>query len=159
MGATKELFTQIREDLTKTEEECFNGELSNLDALIKMRKVKDECEIILQRIKDFENDRINEIGYEAEQYGGKYCGYEIKSINGRKIFNFKGIEEIEQKEIEVKNIKKQYEIAFDGILKGVVQTTESEGIKYWVDNNGDLKTIPELTIGKSYLTIKEIKQK
>ena len=159
MGSTKEMFIQIQEELLNVSNKCENGELSNLDALIEMRNAKQEAEKTLEIIKQFETDRINEIAHEAEQYCGKYRGFEIKSVNGRKVYNYKGISEIEEKQKEAKVLEEQYKNAFEGILKGIVQTTEVDGVKYWIDENGELKQIPELQIGKSYLTVKEVKIK
>ena len=159
MGSTKEMFIQIQEELLNVSNKCENGELSNLDALIEMRNTKQEAEKTLEIIKQFETDKINEIAHEAEQYGGTYRGFEIKSVNGRKVYNYKGISEIEEKQKEAKVLEEQYKNAFEGILKGIVQTTEVDGVKYWIDENGELKQIPELQIGKSYLTVKEVKTK
>ena len=154
---TKDYFMQLQEELQQTHELCENGELSNLDALIKMRNAKAQAESILETVKKFEDDRLNEISNEAEKYGGKYCGYEIKAVNGRKGFNFKGIEEIEAKDTEKKQLEEKYKSAFDGFQKGTVQTTEVDGVRYWIDTDGELKPFPELTIGKSYLTVKQSK--
>jgi hypothetical protein len=151
---TKDYFMQLQEELQQTHELCENGELSNLDALIKMRNAKAQAESILETVKKFEDDRLNEIANEAVQYGGKYCGYEIKSVSGRKNYSFKGISEIEQKESEKKQLEEKYRSAFDGFQKGTVQTTEQGGVRYWIDDNGELKPFPELNIGKSYLTVK-----
>lgn len=157
MGKSKEYFLEIQTELVKTHNECVEGELSNLDALIKMRESKDEAEKVLEIVKNFENDRLNEISEESDAYGGKYCGFEIKSVNGRKTYNFKGISEIQEKENEKKQLEEQYRIAFDGVVKGVVQTTEVDGVKYWIDENSELKPLPELQIGKSYISFKKSK--
>ena len=150
-----ELFISIQEDLLLTSEQAKEGELSNLDALIKMRKAKEKAEKVLEIVKIFEDDRFNEITNEAESYKGIYCGFEIKSVNGRKMYNFKGISEIEEKEVEQKQLKEKYQSAFDGFQKGTVQTVVENDVRYWIDDNGELKPFPELTIGKSYLTVKQ----
>jgi|688.fasta_scaffold286752_2 hypothetical protein len=150
-----ELFISIQEDLLITSEQAKEGELSNLDALIKMRKAKEKAEKVLEIVKNFEDDRFNEITNEAESYKGIYCGFEIKSVNGRKMYNFKGISEIEEKEVEQKQLKEKYQSAFDGFQKGTVQTVVENDVRYWIDDNGELKPFPELTIGKSYLTVKQ----
>jgi len=158
MGATKEYFIKVQEELIDLKNQTIEGEISNLDALIKMRKAKDEAEKVLEIVKDFENERINEITQEAQSYGGVYCGYEIKSVNGRQIYNFKGIEQISELEQKKKEIEDKFKNAFIGFQKGVVQTTEVDGIRYWIDEDGELQLFPELTIGKSYITIKEKKR-
>ena len=95
MSKVKEMFISIQDELINTKEEAFNGELSNLDALIKMREAKEKAEQVLEIVKDFENEKINEIEQEASKYpNNTYMGFEIKSIAGRKMFSYKGIEEI-----------------------------------------------------------------
>jgi hypothetical protein len=71
------------------------------------------------------------------------------------MYNFKGISEIEEKEVEQKQLKEKYQSAFDGFQKGTVQTVVENDVRYWIDDNGELKPFPELTIGKSYLTVKQ----
>jgi len=150
----KELFMQVQEELLQINEQAQEGELSNLDALIKMRNAKAEAEKVLEIVKVFEDDNLNKITQEAEAYNGVYCGYEIKSVSGRKSYNFKGIEEIDQKLNEKSQLEEKYKSAFYGFQKGTVQTTVVEDVRYWIDENGELKPFPELTIGKSYLTVK-----
>lgn len=157
MGKSNEMFISIQEELLNTILEVEEGELSNLDGLIKMREAKSEADKILEIVKDFEDKRINEISSDAEQFKGKYLNYEIKHVNGRKSYVFKGIPEIEEATKIVTEKQDKYKSAFDGFQKGTVQTTEENGIIHWIDENGELKPFPELTIGKSYLTVKKTK--
>jgi chemotaxis protein histidine kinase CheA len=152
---SEDYFVEIENELIEISNQCFEGELSNLDALIKMRKAKEKAETILVTVKTFEDERINEISNEAEQYKGSYCGFEIKAVNGRKSFIFKGISEIEEKETEKKQLEEKYKSAFEGFQKGTVQTVVEDEVRYWIDDSGELKPFPELTIGKSYLTVKQ----
>lgn len=145
----------IKQKLKDLHQQTIDGEVSNLDALIEMLKVKVEAELLLEIIKEFESDRINEISTEAESYGGKYCGYEIKAINGRKMYSFKNcpiVTELDQKKKEAEEF---YKNGFEGYQKGVVQAKEVDGVYYWLDIDGDLQPFPELTIGKSFLQIKD----
>ena len=145
----------IKQRLKDLHQQTIDGEVSNLDALIEMRKVKVEAESLLEIIKEFESDRLNEISIEAESYGGKYCGYEIKAINGRKMYSFKNcpiVTELDQKKKEAEEF---YKSGFEGYQKGVVQAKEVDGVYYWLDIDGDLQPFPELTIGKSFLQIKD----
>lgn len=155
MGQTKELFVEIKEQLLNTHHLCNEGELSNLDALIEMRKAKQEAEKVLEIVKIFEDEKLNEISQDAESYKGIYCGYEIKAVNGRKIYSFKGIEPIQEAESKKKELEQKYISAFDGFQKGTVQTTEVDGVRYWIDENSELQPFPEVNFGKSYLTVKE----
>ena len=55
----------IKQRLKDLHQQTIDGEVSNLDALIEMRKVKVEAESLLEIIKEFESDRLNEITIEA----------------------------------------------------------------------------------------------
>lgn len=159
MIRSSELFLQIREELANTQNQVEEGELSNLDALIIMRQAKEQAEKVIEDVKIFEDSRINEIANDAEKYGGKYQGYEIKSVNGRKTYNFKGIPQIEEANKVVATLQDKYKNAFEGAVKGTVQVVEEEGVKMWVDSDGEMHPLPELNTGKSYLTIKQLKRK
>lgn len=151
---TQDYFLQIQEELLHIHEQVTEGELSNLDALIKMRKAKTEAEKILEIVKTFEDERLNEISTEAEKYGNVYQGFEIKAINGRQMFNFKSIPQITDLEQKKKEVEDKFKNAFLGFQKGIVQTTEIDGIRYWIDENGELQLFPEYSIGKSYINVK-----
>ncbi len=155
MGQAKEMFTLIQEELINISNQCENGELSHLDALIEMRKAKKQADQILEIVKSFEDENINEISSEAESYKGLYMGFEIKHVSGRQMYSFKGIEEISEVETKKKDLEEKYKSAFIGFQKGTVQTTIEDDVRYWIDENGELKPFPELNIGKSYLTVKE----
>lgn len=157
MSKIKELFLQIHEECLYTKEQVFNGELSNLEGLIKLREAKKEAEVVMDIVKSFEDERLNEISQEAEQYNGKFRGFEIKSVNGRKSYSFKGIPEIEQVSSMLSSTQEKYKNAFEGFQKGTVQTVEENGVRMWIDSDGQLNPFPELTIGKSYITLKQLK--
>jgi len=157
MSKTKEMFEQIKNELFETKDQVFEGELSNLDGLIKMRKAKKEAENILEIVKDFENERLYEIATEAEANGGKYHGYEIKQVSGRELFSFKNVPQIVELDSNKKTLEDKFKTAFKGVIKGVVQTTVIEDITYWIDENGEVQPLPEMNIGKSFLTVKEPK--
>ena len=157
MSKTNEMFLEIQSELLEIENQVIEGELSNLDGLIKMRKARQEAEKVLEIVKSFEDKRLNEIANEASQYPEGYCGFEVKMVNGKELFNFKNIPQITQLDNDKKALEDKFKTAFKGIVKGVVQTTTVEDVKYWIDENSELQPIPELNIGKSYLLVKEKK--
>ena len=157
MSKANEMFLEIQSELLEIENQVIEGELLNLDGLIKMRKARQEAEKVLEIIKSFEDKRLNEIANEASQYPEGYCGFEVKMVNGKELFNFKNIPQIIQLDNDKKALEDKFKTAFKGIVKGVVQTTTVEDVKYWVDEDGELQPIPELNIGKSYLLVKEKK--
>lgn len=155
---SKNLFEEMCEQLISTREEVFEGELSHLDGLIKMRESKKQLEKGLEIIKDFENEFLDQITTGASEYPKGYKGFIITQTQGRKMFNFKGIPEIEKVEEETKKTKQKYESAFNGFQKGIVQTAKVEEKLYWIDENGELLPFPEISFGKSFLTIRETKK-
>lgn len=158
MSKTKELFLTIREELLNTHNQVIEGELSNLDGLIRMREAKKEAEAILEDVKRFEDERLQEIANEAEANGGKYFGLEIKMMNGRKLYSFGHIAEIKEIEAKAKEEKDRFQNAFESFQKGLIQTTEVDGILHWIDDAGELHLFPELNYGKSFLMVKESKK-
>lgn len=153
----KHYFEQIKQELATTQSQVIEGELSNLDGLLKMREVKERAEEVLTMVKTYEDERLNEIANESEKYGNKYCGFEIKSVNGRKTYVMKGIPEYEEAQSKVSEIQDKFKSAFEGVIKGTVQTVTEDGIKYWVDTDGEMHLLPELQIGKSFITVKKAK--
>jgi choline kinase len=155
---TKDLFTQVQEELHYLHQQTTEGEISNLDALIKMRQAKQDAEKVLEIVKDFENDRLQEISNEAESYDGKYQGFEIKQINGRKLYDFSTCPIVKEREQAKKDAEEFYKSGFEGYQKGVVQAKEVDGVLHWIDVDGDLQPFPILNIGKSFLQVKESKK-
>jgi len=158
MSRSKDLFMEIREELLNTHNQVIEGELSNLDGLIKMREAKKQAETILEDVKRFEDERLQEISNEAEANGGKYCGLEIKMMNGRKLYSFGHISEIKEIEAQAKEQKDRFQNAFESFQKGLIQTTDVDGVLHWIDDNGELHLFPELNYGKSFLMVKEIRK-
>lgn len=157
MQSNSELFIQMQDELINTARLAEEGEMSKLDAVLYMSGYKKNLEEGLAIIKDFEDKNINEIAHEASQYPEGYKGFEIKEVSGRKKYSFKNVPEIEQAQSDVKKLEDKYKSAFDGVVKGTVQVVEDNetGVKYWVDADGCVNPLPELSIGKSYLLIKE----
>ena len=146
MGKYSEMHIALQDEIMNLSHQATEGELSNLDALIEMRKHCDEFEKGLALIKDFEDTRINEIENEASQYPDGYRGFEIKIVNGRKTFNYKGIPAWVEAEENKKNIEEQYRLMFEAKAKGLPHANISE--------DGEELPLPEVNYGKSYLTVK-----
>lgn len=157
MKTSQDYFEEIQQELHNISHQSEEGELSNLDALIKMRNAKKEAEIILEIVKEFENNRFNEIVNEADKYKGSYLGFEIKSVSGRQTYSYKSIPLINEIDEKKKQLEDKFKNAFIGFQKGTVQTTEVDGVRYWIDEDSELQLFPELSIGKSYLLVKEKK--
>jgi len=158
MSKNSELHIKIQDELLSVINQVQEGELSNLDALIIMRQNREQAEKTIEITKEFETERLNQIATDAEANGGKYCGFDIKAVNGKKLWNFKGIPQLQKLESEVKETAAKFVSAFDGFQKGTVQTTEVDGVRMWIDENGEVQPFPELSYGKSYLTVTKSKE-
>jgi hypothetical protein len=159
MSKIKELYGQMQEEILSIIERNHEGDISNLDALLSLREGKAGMEACTKMVSDFEQERFNEIAHDASQYPEGYHGYTFQINNGRKTWIFKGIPAVEDKERELKGIKDQYSSAYEGVIKGIVQTTTDEaGNKFWIDENGDCLPLPDFSVSKGSITLKE-KQK
>lgn len=147
MGKYSEMHIALQDEIMNLSHKAEEGELSNLDVLIEMRKHREEFEKGLALIKDFEETKINEIANEASQYPDGYRGFEIKMVNGRKTFNYKGIPAWIEAEENKKNIEEQYRLMFEAKAKGLPHANVSE--------DGEELPLPEVNYGKSYLAVKE----
>lgn len=157
MSTSNEMHIQMQDYLFSIQNQVEEGELSNLDGLIVMRENKEALEKSLEIIKEFENSRIDNIATEAADYPKGYKGYLITQTSGRKTFDFKSIPQFKEIESTRKTLEEKFKGAFDGFQKGVVQTTEEDGVRYWIDENSELQPFPEVNFGKSFLTIHKTK--
>lgn len=151
---SKELFYDLQEQMASKFNDVEFGDVSALDTLLYMREIKDYCEKTIEVAKQFEEQFSDLIAKESESFGNIYKGHEIKLVNGRKMYSFKMISEVESIESQLKQTKEKYQKAFEGFQKGIVQTVQENDKTYWIDDNGELKEFPELSYGKSYLTVK-----
>lgn len=80
-------------------------------------------------------------------------------VSGRQMYSYKNIPQITEIEENKKVLEDKFKSAFLGFQKGTVQTTIVEDVTYWIDDNGELNLFPELSIGKSFITVKKLKSK
>lgn len=157
MSKNSELHIQIQDELFNVVRQVEEGELSHLDALIIMHQNREEAEKTLAIIKEFSSNNLNEIANKAEEYKGKYNGYEIKSVNGKKLYKYDDIAEVTELEESVSAIKEKFKSAFENYQKGNQLTETVDGVLHWIDGDGFLHPFPELNYGASYITVKKLK--
>lgn len=157
MGKSREMFIKIQDEMVNAIDKYENGEVSVLDTLLYLRDFKKSAEQIVEDVKDFETQNIEEIERESNSHGNNYNGFEIKKVNGRKTFSFKNIAEISELEKSKKELETKYKQAFEGYQKGIVQTTTENNQTFWIDENGELKPFPSVSYSSSYITIKKQK--
>lgn len=121
-----------------------DGEISFLDAVIQLRRIKETYDNQLSIIKEFEDKYKSEIETEASAYQNKYKGATFEFRSGGKMFNFKGISEIDQKEAELKDLKEKYQAAWENKQKGLLAVTE----------DGEELQLPTISYRKSSMIVK-----
>lgn len=155
---TKEqIIIELEKNVNAVIEQQKNGDINLLDAVLHLRYFKDMFEEILDKVKTFESDNLNEIALASQDYNGSYQGFNFVAITKKGNMNYKGIAEIEQKEKELKSLKDTYKSAYDGVLKGSTVTEEVDGVKMWINSDGELLPLPKQDKGSSYLTLKSAK--
>lgn len=144
MGATKELYGQMQDQLMQQVADYENGRVGVLDAFTSLREARTELEMGLEIIKSFEAQYYDEIAQEAKDQDGQYNGWSIEVRAGRKIYDFSGIEEIKIAEANVKELKDYYKKAFEAHQKNILMA----------DQDGQEIDLPEIKYGSSYIVAK-----
>lgn len=141
----------MKEQIKEILEQAHNGDIILLDALLKLREYKPVLECLLDDIKAFEYEYVNEIADLAGEYKNEgYKGFKISMVAGRETYNFKNISEWAEVEESKKNIEKKYKSLFK-----VYQNTKERPMS----EEGEVYDLPEISYGKPHLRISEIKRK
>ena len=119
-----------------------------LKTAIELQKLSDELSELLNLIKMFSEEHIEEISQESEDYGGVFEGYEIKKRNGRKMISYKNVPEWKEAEKTKKQIEAKYKAMLSAIEKGLGNANISE--------DGEVLELPEVTYSKSGISYKKI---
>ena len=127
--------------------DVLNGNRDALEVFIAFKSISD----VLDKSKKI----IDEVAMnEVEKYQNEnYKGFKVSVVQGRKMFDFKGIKEYSEKQKELKEIEDKYKSAFEGVQKGTVQI-EGEN---WIDQNGEILPLPKISYGKSYIKLEKSK--
>lgn len=139
-------FYQIQDQFIRIAEKVESGNMMVLDAVIEFRKAKAFFESQLDLIKSFEEQYQSQIESEANAYQNEYKGAKFEFRSGGKIFNFKGISEIDTKESELKDLKAVYQAAWENKQKGLLAVTE----------DGEELQLPTVNYRKSSMIVKLI---
>lgn len=145
MGVTSEMFIQMQDALVNDISRVENGEVHLLEATIELRKQKAFHEQMIENIKSFESENFNEIEVQAKEYQNEYKGSTFEFRNGRKTFDFKGIEEVEIAKDNAKEIEAKYKAAWEMKQKGLAPVDE---------DTGEVLQVPTVKYGKSVMVVK-----
>ena len=146
MGATSEMYIAMQDEIINTVHRAENGDISHLDAVIDLRKKREELETGLSIIKEYESTFLTDIQQEASEYKEGYRGYQFEFRNGRKTYSFKNLPEHTRLSKQLKDFESKAKSAFELYQKtGEKPITES----------GEELPLPEINYGKSYMIVKE----
>lgn len=145
MGATNEMFIQMQDALVNDLNKIKNGEVHLLQATIELRKQRVFHEEMIEEIKAFESENYNEIEAEAKEYQNEYGGASFEFRNGRKTFDFNGIEEIKEAKEHAKKVESKYKSAWEMKQKGLAPVDEE---------TGEVLQVPTVKYGKSVMIVK-----
>lgn len=149
MGKTKELYTELQDELINQSNLVENGEISFLDALIYMEEERRYLEDSLAIIKEFKADNLDDISNEASEFKDGYRGYKFEIRSGGRMFNFKHIPEWQTYDSGKKDCEARYKAMLDAKLKGSTFANVTE--------DGEELPLPKITYRKSSLIIKKQK--
>jgi hypothetical protein len=148
MGKSGELFMQMQEQLAYIENKNEEGNYSNLDALLEFREYRSGAENIIEITKLFENNKIAEISRDASANNGRYNGFQINEISGRKTYDYSNIPEVKIAKENLGKVEEKYKSMYVAKANGNPHANISE--------DGEELPMPELKIGKSFITVKKI---
>lgn len=126
----------------------FDGNILLEDALIQMELKRHELEMELTYLKDFKSEKSQDIDLLSKEYKDGFKGYRFEVRQGRKTYNFKGIEEWENCDKAKKECESKLKAMLTAKIKGAVHANISE--------DGEELELPELNYGKPSVIIKEI---
>jgi len=137
----KDILKQTEETILKVE----LGEIDILPALIEIEETKKYLDNILDKIKNFKYDNLENIESSAKEYQNEFGGYKIEVRSGGRMYNFKNIEEWKTYNKALKDCEARSKQALLSIEKGMqVASVDGEEIQ-----------LPEVTYRKSSIILKK----
>lgn len=117
MGASKELFMQLREELSNELIDLENGDTVNgLDIYHQINCFQKDLTQFKSEAEKFAKDEI--------ERGQELDGYDVKIKNGAKRYDFKSIKAWQEKNKELKKVEEQSKQALLSIEKGMMVATD-----------------------------------
>lgn len=155
MGASKELFGQIRDEMTNLMFAVDQGDRDALDVYMELRELKAETEETLKTFKAWESENFDEILNDADSYRNEFKGFEIKKRNGGKTMVYDNIPEITEAQSVVKELQSKYKLAFEGIQRGA---TISQTKGFFTDADGVELPLPTVKYRKDSISVTRLKK-
>lgn len=145
MEANSNFKVQMQDEIINTCEDYKNGNIQLLEAVLRLRKRRVECESILKNIAAFEAEHYNEIELSAKEHQNEFRGAKFEFRNGRKTFDFSNIKEINDVTQKLTDTKSKYQTAWEMHQKGVAPVDA---------DTGEVLELPTMKQGKSSMVVK-----
>ncbi|MCP4052621.1 MAG: hypothetical protein GY739_06085 [Mesoflavibacter sp.] len=124
------------------------GDILLEDALIEMELMRHKLELELNFLKQFKHEKSIEIATMSKEYKDGYKGHKFEVREGRRTWNFKGIEEWQTCNKAKLLCEKKYKAMFEAKTSGAVHAN--------ISKEGEELQLPEINYGKPSVIIKEI---
>ena len=125
--------------------ECVeNGEESPYKAHAILRELQDDIKQCLDQIKPILQDHANqhaETSFETQ-------GFKIEKRNGKRIYNFKKVEEWKHYDKSKKDCEERLKLAYKAFENGA----------NLADSEGEIVPLPEVTFGADVVIVKQIEK-
>jgi hypothetical protein len=126
----------------------YDGKIELLEALIRAEKERHNLEMELTFLKDFKQENSNDIKIQSDEFKDGYSGHLFEVRNGRKTYNFRGINEWETYNKAKQDCEKRYKSMLEAKINGAVHANISE--------DGEELKLPVISYGKPSVIVKEI---
>jgi len=138
----------MKNQILETVQKSFDGDITHISALVRLNEHKKEIEECLSLIKDWQQQMQTEIEADVIDNNGTYNGYDIKLVAGRKTYNFQSVQEIEEVNVQKKELESKYKSLFDVYVK----TGQNP-----ISEDGEVYDLPSISYGKSHFRITKSK--
>lgn len=128
-------------DYKELTQNAIDGIENPFIALSQLKKLKSDID---EAIKNVEPIAIQEA--EKEDKNFEYKGLKIELRQGRKVWNFKKLDEWSTYNKELKDCEERYKAAYSNFEKGLISANK----------DGEVLELPEVTYTKSSLIIKNL---
>ena len=126
----------------------FDGNISIEDALLECEEKRRELEMELTFLKDFKQEKAEEVATIAKEYEDGYKGFRFEVRQGRITYNYRGIEEWDEINKQKQDVEKKYKSMLNAKINGAIHAN--------VSADGEELKLPEISYGKPSVIIKEM---
>lgn len=138
-----------KEKIEKIIEDCNDGNIYYLDAIIELREYRTSLKYQLEMISKFEANNHDYIANAANEHQNEYSGFSFETRKGRNLYDFRHIQEWSDADKLKKFIEAKYKSAFNSYQRNITPID---------DETGEVLPSPKVTYGKPSIVLKEKKK-